>query len=206
MKIVTISREFGSGGRELGKRLAEQLHFPYYDREIITAMAQKSHFDEKYIENVLENGNPFPYPIVFRRTFSRLVSPPNPNMQLLILQQQIIKELGMRTDCVIVGRGANVILKDQRPLNLFVYADMPSKIKRCQERAPQDEHLTEQELKKKIKQVDLNRKKYYELLSQDAWGDKLAYHLCINTSGQEIRELVPTLINYVQYWFERNLP
>ena len=201
MKIITISREFGSGGRELGKRLADELNFAYYDREIITEIAKKSEMDEEYIENILDNGFSQNFPLSFARTFSYTTTI-QPNMtQLLVAQHQIIKEIAAKEDCIIVGRNANFILKDQNPLNLFVYADIDSKLKRCREKANQDASLSDSELLKQIKQVDNLRAKQQAFLTNAKWGEKENYHLCINTSGLNLKELTPKIADYARFWF-----
>ncbi|MBQ7942493.1 MAG: cytidylate kinase-like family protein [Lachnospiraceae bacterium] len=112
MKIITISREFGSGGRELGKRLADELGIPCYDHEIIDMVAEKHGFDKNYVA-----------------------------------------------------------------------------------------HISEKEMVWRMKQVDRERAAYRELFTEETWGDKESYHLCINTSGKEIKTLVPAIAEYVQIWF-----
>lgn len=203
MKIITISREFGSGGREVGKRLADALGFEYYDREIICAVAQKSCLDEGYVEKLLEKGIPKSFPITFGRTFSFPDSTQQNYTKLLVAQQQFITELAKEgKDFVIVGRAADVILEDYKPLNLFIYADMPSKVKRCRDRAPKDEHLTDREMTRRIKQVDLGRAVNRQLLADGGWGEKESYHLCVNTTGVNIKKLIPALAGFAQSWFD----
>lgn len=202
MKIVTISREFGSGGREIGKRLADELGFDYYDREIISAVAQKSCLDENYVEKMLEKGIPKSFPITFGRTFSFPDSTQENYTKLLVAQQQFITDIAEKDkDFVIVGRAADVILEKYKPLNLFVYADMKSKIKRCRERAPQGENLTDREMARRIKQVDLGRAVNRQLLADGGWGEKESYHLCVNTTGVSIKALIPALAGFSKSWF-----
>lgn len=201
MKIITISREFGSGGRELGKRLADQLEFAYYDREIITEIAGKNELDEGYVTSILERGISHKFPVTFGRTFSYSAAAQQNATKLLVAQQRIIKELAAQGNCVIVGRSANIILHEYNPLNLFVYADMNSKIQRCRDRATEGEILNDNELRKKIKQVDAGRARYHELLTNLKWGAKEGYHLCINTTNLQIKELTPFVANYVNYRF-----
>lgn len=202
MKIVTISREFGSGGRELGKRLADQLGWVYYDREIISAIAQKSDLDEVYVAQLLEQGVKNCYPLTFRHTFSYGSMMPTNTTRVLVAQHKVLKELAARgEDCVIVGRGADVLLKEYKPLNLFVYAQLEAKMQRCRERAEAEEQLTDRELERKIKQVDSGRVKYRQLLTGAPWGRKESYHLCVNTTGQDLKALSGWMAGYVRYWF-----
>lgn len=204
MRIITISREFGSGGRELGKRLSDRMGYAYYDREIITAIAQKSEMDEGYVEKVVESGRYHNIPLTFGRTFSFSSSMNQNTTKLLVTQHKVMKELAEKGDCIIVGRGANILLQEYHPFNIFVYADMISKIQRCRERAPENEHLSDHEMQKMIRQVDEKRKNYQELISNIKWGDKQGYHLCLNTGGLEIKELEPVVFEYARFWFGRN--
>ena len=200
-KIITISREFGSGGRELGKRLSDELGFCYYDSEIITKIAEETGMSEEYIKNISEKGV-YPYAFQFARSFSKYSSLQSNQMDILVVQQKVLKNIAEKGNCIIVGRGANVILKEYNPMNLFVYANMKSKINRCRMKR-KDEELTDKELKDKIMQVDKNREKYHKIISSLEWGEKKNYHLCINTSDLEIKEIIPSLSDYIENWFRR---
>lgn len=204
MKIITISREFGSGGREIGKRLADALGFAYYDREIITAVAQRSCLDEEYVEKTLEKGMPRSFSISFGRTFSFPDIAQQNYTKMLIAQQQFITDIAEKgEDFVIVGRAADVILKDYNPLNIFVYAEMSSKVKRCRERATEKEEMTDREYSRKIKQVDLGRAVNRQLLADGGWGDKESYHLCVNTTDAEIKKLIDPIAAFADAWFQK---
>lgn len=200
-KIITISREFGSGGREIGKRLADTLNFAYYDREIITEIAKKTGMSEEYIQNISEKGI-YPYAFQFAKSFTVYPSLQSNQTDILVAQQRVLKEIAKKENCVIVGRGANVILEEYNPMNLFVYADLESKIERCKLKA-EGEKLTDKELKNKIIQIDKDRKNYHKIISNLEWGDKRNYHLCINTSGIEIKEVISSLADYIENWFRR---
>lgn len=202
MNILTISREFGSGGRELGKRIADILGYSYYDREIITTIAKEHNYDENYVESVLENRFPIDIPITYGRTFSYTDVTGQQAIQLMSTQYKMLREFAAKDNCVIVGRSANIILEDFNPLNIFVYADMESKIKRCRERAAENENLSDFELKRKIKQIDNGRSKHQKFISEQKWGNKEGYHLCVNTSGLEIKALSAVIAEYVKVYFE----
>ena len=204
MRIITISREFGSGGRELGKRLADALGFAYYDREIVSSIAEKCNLDEGYVENVLRKGLTINVPITFGHTFYFYSDPTSENeLKVLNTQQQIIKELALRGDCVMVGRSSGIILEKYNPLRLFVYADMEWKVKRCRERASADEHLTDRELEKKIRQIDAGRARHQKLLTDRKWGAPEGYDLCINTTNLEIKKIIPGLKEMALCWFDQ---
>ncbi len=206
MNIITIGREFGSGGRELGKRLAESLGFAYYDEEIIAAIARKSGLAEEYVKGVVENSVPQAYPITYGRTFGVVTVSNENHITILRAQEEVLRELARKRDCVIVGRCADILLRDLKPLNLFVYADMESKVKRCRFKASVDEKLTDKELVKLIKKTEKQRKNYYETITDQVWGDKANYHLCINTSGREvngkeIKVQIPAIAAFCRAWF-----
>ncbi len=208
MKIITIGREFGSGGRELGKRLAENLGFAYYDEEILHAVAQRSGLAENYVKNMVENAAPASYPISYGRTFGIMDSPYQGNyIKILQAQADVLRELAQKRDCVIVGPNADVLLEDLKPLNIFVYADMDSKMKRCRFKASVDENLTDKELMRLIKKTEKARKESYESVSDRRWGAKENYHLCVNTSGREvngkeIKVQVPAIAAFCRAWFD----
>jgi len=202
MRIITVSRECGSGGREVGKRLADELGFAYYDREIVTEIASKHELDESYVEKTLDNGILRSIPIHYGRTFSYTPSMISNSVNLFVEQHKIIKELAGKGDCIIVGRAADIILKEYNPFNLFVYANMDAKIRRCQARAVEGEKVSEREMEKKIRKIDSERSKYYEFFSNTPWGDKAGYHLCVNTSSMEIKKMVPLIAEYAKAFWE----
>lgn len=200
MSIITISREFGSGGREVGKRLADAMGYAYYDREIVTAIAQKTRMDEGYVASALEGGLFRGIPIHFGRTFSYSTTLMTNTANLFVEQHKIIRELAAKGNCIIVGRAADAILEEYHPFNLFVYADLEAKVRRCQQRATEGEKLTERELIRRIKKIDAERARYHEMFSDTRWGRKESYHLCVNTTGVEIKALVPVIAQYARCW------
>lgn len=204
MKIITVSREFGSGGRELGRRLADAMDIAYYDREIIDKIAENLKMDSQYIENVLSHGYIRQYPYTFRRRFRFPEKEADQYPNLLAEQTKIIRDLAGKEDCVIVGRGADVLLQNYCPFKIFVYADLESKIRRCRQLAPEEEHLSDREMEQKMKRIDKARASDYSLISSQKWGDKGYYHLCVNTAGLEITSIVPFIAEYASYWLALN--
>ena len=204
MRIITISREFGSGGRELGKRLADLMGYDYYDSEIIAAVAQKSGMDEKYVENTLSNHGWQNHAITFRGTLGSSAYMQASKINLLLEQKKVIEEIAsMGKDCIIVGRNADMILKEYHPFNIFVCATTDAKLKRCIERAPEGEKLTEKELLRKMKEIDKTRSQTRVLMAGSVWGQRDAYHLTVNTTDWEIKELVPQVAAFASCWFGR---
>lgn len=194
-KIITIGREFGSGGRELGRRLAEELGFEYYDKEIITAIAEKTSMSQEYVQEVLEGKPHTLYPITIGQ--SMFIADNfyiQQEQSIYLAQSEIIRELAQKSNCVIVGRCADFILQDLKPFRIFVYADIESRIARCIERnSDAEKHLTEKEMKKQILSIDKNRAKYYDYYTGNKWGDKNNYDLCINTTGFVIKDIATVI-------------
>lgn len=201
MKIITISREFGSGGRELGKRLAQTLAIPCYDHEIIDMVADQYGMDKNYVSHISEKDIRVFYPSTIGHRFMTNSSVLQQSVKVAAAQHEMIRQLALQGDCVIVGRCADVLCRDMNPLNIFVYADRLSKLQRCEIRADESEHFSEKELLRKMKQIDRERAAYRELFTEEKWGKKESYHLCINTSGREIKTLIPAVASYVKVWF-----
>ena len=137
-KIITIGREFGSGGREIGRRLSDALGIAYYDQEVIVEIAKRTKLSEQYVHQIMEHRSVTPFPIHFGCSFYNLPNPAwDQNMAIYKEQRDIILEMAQKSDCVIVGRCADYILRDMHPFRLFIYADMESKLRRCREKAPE---------------------------------------------------------------------
>lgn len=194
-RIITISREFGSGGREIGKRLSDVLGCPFYDEDIIAQVAQQTGMHEDYVEEVCEKAVSF-VGLQFGHTFYN-----QQQIDVLVAQQEIIRKLAQKGDCVIVGHGCAEILSDMEPFSIFVHASMEAKVKRCRLKGPEEENLTDRELVRKIKEVDRNRRRVHEMIGSTRWGDKENYDLCINTTSIEIKKVIPSLAAYAQAWF-----
>lgn len=202
-RIVTISREFGSGGREIGKRLAEEIGFSYYDREIITEISERIGLSEEYIQNVSESGK-CKYPFHIAKSFTAYSKLQSNQTDILVMQQKVLKSIAEKENAVIIGRGANIILKEYKPMNIFVYADMKSKIERCRLKSQEEKNMTDRELENKIKQIDKNRENYHNIISNLEWGDRRNYNLCINTSNLEIKKIINALAEFIREYFGGN--
>lgn len=202
MRIVTISREFGSGGRELGKRLADLLECDYYDKEIITAIAVNQNLDEEYVARILDNHGWENIPLSFRHTF--ISSMTSMQTDLLIEQKKIIEQIAKTgKDCVIVGRNADVLLAEYNPFNIFVCADMDAKVRRCFDMADKNENLLRKDVERKIRSIDKNRSQTREMITESKWGDRASYHLVVNTTDWTIKELAPAVKAFMECWFRR---
>lgn len=194
-KIITIGREFGSGGRELGKRLSDHLGIAYYDKEIIDEIAKRTQLAEGYVRQVVEQQTALFFPITVGRTFHSTGSDYMLKQLTAVYAEQanVLREMAEKSDCIIVGRCGDYILKDHTPIRLFVYADMDAKVKRCREKADEHENLSDSELIKKIRRVDRDRAKYYRYYTGQEWGNRANYDMCINTSSVPVKELAEAL-------------
>lgn len=204
MKIITISREFGSGGRELGKRLSDILGYDYYDREIITAISEKKGLNESFVENELEKPIWQSIPLTYHNSFDIPALIHAPQTDLLSEQTRIIEEIAKKgKDCIIVGRNADFLLKEYKPFNLFVCADMEAKIKRCKERADKNENISDRALRQKIQRIDKNRARTRDMISHSRWGYRGTYHFIVNTTDWSIKQLAPAVAQLAENWFNR---
>ena len=204
MKIITISREFSSGGRELGKRLADLTGYDYYDSEIIYTVAKNIGVAPDYVENTLSNHGWQNLAITYSGTLSSTTYVRASQVQVLVEQKKAIEQIAaLGRDCIIVGRNADMILQDYQPFNIFVCAEMKAKVRRCMERAPEGEKLTEKELIRKMKQIDKIRSQTRELMGGSDWGRRDSYHLTINTTDWKIKDLVPAVADFADRWFGR---
>lgn len=204
MRIITVSREFGSGGRELGKRIADNMGIAYFDREIITEVAKRSQFDEGYVEAVLDRGLFQDIHVTFAHSIAHIDTINHTTQKIMMEQQKLITELAARGDCVIVGRNADIILKDENPLKLFIYADMASEVARCRARAPEGENLSDKEIAKMIKRINKLRARTHSFMSSVPWGNRAGYNLCVNTTDTDIKMLAEVLSEYAENWFAKH--
>lgn len=189
--IITISREFGSGGRTIGKAVARKLGIPCYDAELITEMAKQSGFVEDYVR---EAGEYAPGGLLNSMFTSRAGGPTNEDI-LWQIQCNIVAQLAKKGPCVIVGRCGDYILRD-RPdvLKVFVHADMAFRAKRIVEVYGQREESPEQRLKDK----DKRRSTYYRFYTGRKWGQLDTYDLMLNSGVlgiEKCTELICTIFD-----------
>ncbi len=193
MKIlITIGREFGSGGRELGRRIADELGIAYYDNEILEEILKETPYSKAYVQEISESRPVNLYPIHFGVTWAHSNTPLNQSIDVYAKQNEVLHKLASASSCVIIGRAADYILKDYNPFRIFVYADMESKIKRCRERS-EDKNITDKEIIRHIKKIEKNRRSFYDFYTNTKWGDKSHYDLMVNTSGKNIKKMAHVL-------------
>ncbi len=198
-RIITIGREFGSGGREIGRRLSDALQIAYYDQEIISEIAKRTELSEDYVRRISERRPFISFPIHVGRSFYPVTDPLLQNSVLVFAEQhRLLEEMAEKSDCLIVGRCADYILRDKKPFRIFVYADMESRLERCMTRKKEGEELSEKDMKKRIAEIDRERAQYYAYFSEQKWGARDSYDLMVNTSGKDIKQVSSALAEYLK--------
>ena len=195
-KIITISREFGSGGRELGKRLANALGIPCYDHEIIEMIAKENGFDERYVANVSEKSIEAAYPMTIGHRFAM------PSMEIMeqpirvaAAQRQIIENFAKQGDCVIIGRCADYVLDGTEGLiRVFLYADIKVREERVRER----NLYADKDVLKNIHRIDRERRDYNRYYAGRDWEKPENYDLLINTTQIGVDGAVQLIKDYLK--------
>ena len=197
-KIITISRAFGSGGRTIGKEVAQRLGIPYYDKELVEAVAKESGFHADFIKEAGEYA-----PVSF--LFSIAVSPNPMSMvhtmsmadQLFVYQTNVIRNLAEKGPCVIVGRCADYILREREDaLHVFIHADMAYRAERIVRLYGE----TKQTPDKRLAEKDNKRKVYYKHYTNRNWGDAQNYHLCLNSGLIGIDKCTDIIVDVAQMY------
>ena len=198
--IITISRQFGSGGRTVGRLVAEKLGIPFYDKELVEQVALESGFAPKFVE---ENGEHSPGKSLFSYAFAPQGVPGVMNGLstadfLWNIQCGVILQLADQGPCVIVGRNADYILKDRDDvLHVYIHADMDFRADRIVRLYGESEKSPEARLKEKDKRRMVN----YQHYTGRSWGASENYDLCINTAQigvEKAAELILSLINSIE--------
>ncbi len=193
-KIITVAREFGSGGRQFARKLAEELGYEYYDKEVLTEIANNTDYSVEYIKSVVDRKPHSLFPISVGHSFSSGMDYQLQQMQsIFTAQYEAIHNLAGKSDCVFVGRCADFILREENPIRIFVYADMVRKVERCLEFRKEGEPDNPVEMEKLIKKLDKARAKYYNDYTGQLWGDKQYFDFCINTSKFDEKQLAVDL-------------
>ena len=197
MKIITISREFGSGGRTIGRMVAEKLGIPFYDKELVDQIALESGFAPQYVE---EHGEHSPGKSFFSYAFAHHGVPGVMNGLstadfLWNIQCNVILQLAEKGPCVIVGRNADYILKDRKDcVHAFIHADMDFRADRIVRLYGESEKSPEARLQEKDKRRRVN----YQHYTGRAWGTAQNYDICLNSSTIGIDECVDIIVAMAQ--------
>ncbi|MGN1134218.1 MAG: AAA family ATPase [Oscillospiraceae bacterium] len=197
--IITISREFGSGGHEIGKKLAQELNIPFYDKELLERAAKNSGICKELFESHDENSSgSFLFSLVmgdYSLDSNGMLNTQMPlNHQLFLAQFEAIKKIADEGPCVIVGRCADYVLEDyDNVINFFVMADMADKKKRICSRYDIEKNKVEDFIKK----TDKRRANYYNYYTDKKWGTAKNYDLCVNSSKIGIENAVELMKTYI---------
>ena len=193
-KIITISREFGSGGRTIGRAVAEKLGIPFYDKELVDQIALESGFAPQFVE---ENGEHAPGKSFFSYAFAHQGVPGIMNGLstadfLWNIQCNVILQLAEKGPCVIVGRNADYILKDRKDcLHAFIHADIDYRAHRIVTRYGESDKSPENRLQEKDKRRRVN----YQHYTGRTWGTAQNYDVCLNSSAIGIDKCVEILVS-----------
>ena len=194
-KIITISRQFGSGGRGIGKLLADRLDIPFYDKELIELASKESGIDERIFKSEGEETGRF-YQVLGAIGYA-LGSPAGGiyeysiNDQLYLVQANIIEQLANEGPCVIVGRCADYVLADREDvLNIYLCADMDERLRRVI-----DEYHVEDADEAMLCKVDKRRSNYYQYYTDRVWGKGENYDLCINTGKFDTDAIIGMIVD-----------
>ena len=197
-RIITIGRQFGSNGRNIGRAVAEKLGVNFYDKELLKLAAEKSGVCEELLQNLDEKPNKsFLYSVVMD-PYAFAYSYNNSGYNMNISQQAFqatfdtIKSIADRESCVIVGRCSDYILRDNPDLfSVFIYAPLETRIKTVMERFPD---LSENKAKDQINKEDKARASYYNYYSSKKWGRMESYHLCLDSSRLSVDDAAEVII------------
>lgn len=185
-KIITITREFGSGGRTIGKKVAQKLGIPCYDEELLEEMVKESGFVKEYIEEQSESSTGW-----LNSLFSYSASGLSNQDKLWIIQQNLINDIAQKGPCVIVGRCADYILKDQDILSVFIHADMQHRANRIVQEYGHRDQSPEQRLIEK----DKRRASYYRFYTDMKWGKAQNYHISLDSGKFGIDKCVDIILS-----------
>ena len=202
-RVITIARSYGSGGRKMGRLLAKELGYEYYDREILRIASDESGISEELFRQADEKQR-IPLFRIAREVYTGEVIPPDSddfisNENLFRYQAKIIRELAATRNCVIVGRCANFILRGRdNVLNVFVTAPVVD----CVRRVMETDGLNLEEAEKKIKKIDKRRADYVKYFTGRQWQDAALYDLCLNTGHMSEQKCVDIVRAYMEARFE----
>ena len=200
-KEITIGREYGSGGKYIGERLAEELNVKLYDKEILQKVAEESGMDLNLIEEMDEKQEQsfwytFAMSLYATDSLDTLSEIPS-NQKLFLEQAKIIEELAQKEDCIIIGRCSNVILRNKPEVfNVFVYSsELDFKVQRKMKYGNFESEL---DVIKTIERVDKERENYYNYFTKENWGNRKYYDLMIDTSKIGVDGAVKLIKEYLK--------
>lgn len=198
--VITIGRQYGSGGRYVGKLLAQKLDIPYYDKEILSLAAKESGICEEMFENHDEKPTKsFLYSLVtgmqMRGDPGSLYMDMPLNHKIFLAQFDTIKRIASQGPCVIVGRCADYVLREHpNKVNVFIHSDMASRLKRLVEHYG----VAEEKAAETLQRADRQRASYYNYYASGKWGHVENYNLCVDTGSVGVEGAVDVIVNFVE--------
>ena len=204
--IITIGRQLGSGGRHIGKRLAEQLGLSFYDKELINIASKESGLCEDVFEQADEKKNRSLLGNWFGLRSSLMsgdfqVNSCMSDESLFQIQSDVIRKLAEQQSCVFVGRCADYILRENsRCINIFISAEIDDRIRRVSEMM----QVSSDKATELIRQTDKKRAEYYNYYTNKEWGAAKSYHLCVNSSLLGETETIAYIINFIKSFKAKN--
>lgn len=199
--VITIAREYGSGGKTIGKMLAEELKVPYYDRELLKMASEESGINEALFAGADESFKGTTLFKAARGVYTGEVIPPDredfvSNQNLFNFQAKVIRSLAERESCVIIGRCADFILKDMdHVLRIYVHAPYDVCVANAQKVHPT---MSEEEVKRLINKTDKRRANYYTHFTGKNWKDADNYDLCLNSNDLSWEKCVALVKAYLE--------
>lgn len=197
--IITISREFGSGGRDIGKKVAESLGYAFYDRTLIDLSIQQDKLSAESMREIEEKLNEVMlFKLAVNGSYAEhfwgdaMILPLD---TMFLMQEKIIKNLVEKGPCVIIGTGADFVLRDRTDcLSVFIYSDMNSKVRR----AVAEYGVPSDKVEDKIRHRDKVRAEHYNKCTFQKWGEAKNYDLCINSDGVGIEKTIALILKAVE--------
>ena len=200
--VITISRQYGSRGHEIGQRIAEKLSIPYYDKSLIALAAKKSGFSEAAFEYADEKaGSSLVYSMVTSGmgVAARIAGTPEMpiNDKLFLIQSDIIRNAANEGPCVIVGRCANYVLREyDNVFKIFIHADKEARIRH----AIEEDGISENKAADYVTKQDKQRANYYNFYSSMRWDDVNEYHLTLDSTQFSIEEATDIILHAIDVW------
>lgn len=201
--VITIGRQFGSGGRDVGEKVASALGIPFYDKELVEMAAQKSDISKEALKEVDERAtSSFLYSLAGGNYSMRGINAPlyyemPINDKLFIAQADVIKNLAKQGSCVIVGRCADYVLENEDYvdlLNIFIYGSVDYRARRVMNAL----NLPQSKARDRVVKTDKQRRTYYDYYTSRDWGVMSNYDLCLNTENIGIDNAAQMIIKYVE--------
>lgn len=195
--IITISRQYGSGGREIGRRLAERLGIPYYDKELIILAAERSGYARSLFEEADQKAsNSMIFSLMLAGSMVNSYDLPL-NDKIYLIQSGVIQQVARQGSCVIVGRCADYVLQDRFPcVNVFIHAALQKRM----DRAVKVYGLSPDDVQSVLLKTDKRRETYYNYYTGRKFGDARNYTLSLDSLGVGIENAVRVMADYVESW------